>query len=116
MGASVSTQDIALVICLSVVFALTALFSGYLAYLCTRDPDRIRRRASLYFMDSHLSDAFVRTRLLARYRRALILSAILAITLPVAVFGVSLWWCPVVIGMVVLVVAEIATEERKWRS
>jgi len=100
MGASVSTQDIALVICLSVVFALTALFSGYLAYLCTRDPDRIRRRFARFYIDSQLSDAFIQKRLFSRYLGSAILCAIASIVIPLDLFGIPLYWL-LAVGLVI---------------
>jgi len=107
MDTSMITQDVTLAVFLSVGGVLGSFVSGYLVYLCARDPDRIRRRFARYFLDTPLSDAYIRRRLFPRYLGDSIFLITLPIIVLLAFLETPLWWCPFAIGMVVLVVSML---------
>jgi len=107
MSTPVTMQDAAFLVLWFVGYALIGSLYGYWAHQCARDPDRIRRRSARYYLDMHLSDVFIRERLLPRYRRLAIVLITLAITGPLGFLNLPLWWVPLLFGIVFFIGFEL---------
>jgi len=98
MNTSAMTREITLTVLFSVGSVAFSLYAGYIAYLCVRDPDRIRNFYARFYLGTQFSDAFIQRRLFSGSLGASILSAASVVTALLGLFDVPLWRLPLLVG------------------